>query len=337
MRPARVVQVHPTRVCNLRCLHCYSDSGPEQRGALDVDLLERALTEARGAGYDTLGVSGGEPLMYRPLPALLTHARSIDMATTVTTNGMLLTDQRLAELAPVTSLLAISLDGPPDSHNRMRGDERAFDTMAKRLDGVRRSGIPFGFIFTLTQFNLDELQWVADFAVEQGAALLQVHPLEIVGRAVTELGDARPDGVEAAFAYLEVRRIRAELQDRLALQLDFAPRQLLRLAPEQVFAEPYVPGGEDRPLADTLSPLIVEPDGELVPLEFGFSRRYSLGNLHSASLTDLAVAWRRDREADFRRLCRQTQATATGPESGELVNWYELIHHASLAAGAAVG
>src|SRR3712207_1573775 len=102
MRSARVVQVHPTRVCNLRCLHCYSESGPDQRGALDVDLLLRTLTDARHAGYDTLGVSGGEPLMYRPLPTLLEHARSLGMATTVTTNGMLLTDRRLDDLATVT-------------------------------------------------------------------------------------------------------------------------------------------------------------------------------------------------------------------------------------------
>jgi MoaA/NifB/PqqE/SkfB family radical SAM enzyme len=76
----------------------------------------------------------------------------------------------------------------------MCADPRAFSTMAARLEGVRRSGIPFGFIFTLTQFNLHELEWVAGFALQQGARLLQIHPLEEAGRAAERLAGARPDG-----------------------------------------------------------------------------------------------------------------------------------------------
>ena len=43
----RFLQVHPTRRCNLRCLHCYSESGPDRRDELplayltDVFLWER--------------------------------------------------------------------------------------------------------------------------------------------------------------------------------------------------------------------------------------------------------------------------------------------------------
>ena len=31
-RGSRILQIHPTRRCNLRCLHCYSLSGPEEGG-----------------------------------------------------------------------------------------------------------------------------------------------------------------------------------------------------------------------------------------------------------------------------------------------------------------
>ena len=36
-------------------------------------------------------------------------------------------------------------------------------------------------MFTLTRENLGELGWVSDFAVDQGARLLQIHPLAEVG------------------------------------------------------------------------------------------------------------------------------------------------------------
>src|SRR5262249_42287984 len=143
----RVLQIHPTRRCNLRCLHCYSLSGPEERESLSLPLLCGAVTDAGQEGYTVVGISGGEPLLYRPLPELLEHAHMCGLITTVTSNGMLLDGQRLARLQGCVDLLAISLDGIPASHNRIRGSERAFETMRARLEGVRQSGIPFGFIF----------------------------------------------------------------------------------------------------------------------------------------------------------------------------------------------
>jgi MoaA/NifB/PqqE/SkfB family radical SAM enzyme len=327
----RVVQVHPTRHCNLTCLHCYSSSGPDQHESIPVDLLCQAMSDAASAGYSAMGVSGGEPLVYPGLRALLGHAQSLGMITTVTSNGMLLDHRRLSNLAGVTSLLAISLDGRPESHNRMRNHPRAFETMASRLEGVRQSGIPFGFIFTLTQYNLDELEWVAQFAVEQRAALLQVHPLEQAGRAITNLADSTPDHIEASFSYVEVLRLKHVLREQIAIQLDYAPREVLRRAPERVLAEPDIARDASRPLADVLSPLVIEPDGMVVPLEFGLSRQFALGSLYDAPLSTLAETWRAECEPAFRDLCRRVHAEAIRDESPTLLNWYEQMHHQALA------
>src|SRR4051794_13351109 len=111
---ARVLQVHPTRRCTLRCLHCYSSSGPREREELPAALVEGALTDAAAAGYNVPSFSGGEPPLYGPLPALLEHARRCGLLTAVTTNGMLL-GRRLSALAGRVDLLAISLDGEPAS------------------------------------------------------------------------------------------------------------------------------------------------------------------------------------------------------------------------------
>src|SRR5207247_6122164 len=86
----RIVQVHPPLTGNLRCTHCYSASGPNLRGELDLGLLKTALTDAAALGYQAVAVSGGEPLAYRSLVPLLEHARGIGLRTLVTTNGTLL-------------------------------------------------------------------------------------------------------------------------------------------------------------------------------------------------------------------------------------------------------
>lgn len=323
----RVVQIHPTRRCNLRCLHCYSSSGPQESGELSISLLRDAVTDAHAEGYLAVSISGGEPLLYKPLYELLEHAHQSGMKTTVTSNGMLLTENRLEVLHSVVDLLAISLDGVPTSHNRMRASERAFDAMATRLEGVRQSGIPFGFIFTLTQHNLHELDWVAKFALEQGATLLQVHPLEEVGRARTHLAESTPDTLESAYASLEVQRIRALVQDRLYVQLDLTSQTFLRAHPELVYADVSLPGTTDCPLADLVSPLVIEPDGMVVPLQHGFSRAFALGNLHEAPLRTLAPTWRQAQCQAFQALCQHVFQQVTAPPALPFLNWYEIIGH----------
>ncbi len=193
---ARVVQVHPTRRCNLRCTHCYSFSSPEERDTLPVATLREAISDASAEGYNVVAFSGGEPLLYKPLPELLDHVHHCNLLATVTTNGILLDKRRLDMLRSRVDLLAISLDGIPESHNRVRAAPRAFEQMSARLDGLRHAGIPFGFIFTLTQHNLHEMEWVAQFAAEQGARLLQIHPLEEVVDRLLGLQSATLRGLE---------------------------------------------------------------------------------------------------------------------------------------------
>ena len=261
----KALQIHPTRFCNLTCLHCYSSSGPDQREALGAPLLVDAITEAGAEGYNDIAFSGGEPILYGDLRRLLEHAKSLGMVTSLTSNGTLLKGERLARLEGVTDLLAISLDGVPDSHNRMRNAPRAFEQMRANLDGVRKTGIPFGFIFTLTQRNLHELRWVTAFAVEQGASLLQIHPLEEVGRGMTELRGQRPDEIEASFAYLQTIRMQAEVGNALAVRVDLVDRERLREAADRLNAGTCDIRAEDRPLSDIINPLVIEPDGAVVP------------------------------------------------------------------------
>lgn len=330
---SRILQIHPTRQCNLRCLHCYSSSGPHVRGTLDLELLRTAITDAAAEGYGVVSLSGGEPLLYEPLARLLAHAKASGMLTTLTTNGMLLMGRRLEALVGTADLIAISLDGHPSSHNQLRAHPRAFERMAANLPALRATGIPFGFIFTLTQHNLDEVEWVADFAVEAGARLLQIHPLELTGRASEELENAHPDRQEAAFAFYETARLQEKVGERLRVQLDLSHRLALKANPERVYG---APAGErrERPLAELVSPLVIEADGTVVPLEYGFTRALALGNLHTSPLRELSKSWKRESAEGFHALCERVHQRLTAPAPGgsaarPVLNWYEAMRDAS--------
>lgn len=316
----RVVQIHPTRRCNLQCRHCYSSSSPQAREALTPGVLRTALDELAAEDYNWASFSGGEPLVYPHLADVLAHARQCGMQTAVVTNGMLLSPRRLDAIQPVTDLLVISLDGKPASHNRMRNSARAFDSMAGRLPELQARGIDFGFLFTLTQHNLDELPWVVEFAVNVGARLLQIHPLDCVGNASAQLAGKAPDAIEGAHAWHLVSHFEQQLAGRLALQVDLLHSEALGQQPESFFlgdAEQSM----QRPLGYQLSPLVIEPDGEVVPLQYGFARDFSLGNLHRRSVHEMAGYWSEMVAARLHSVSKRLARELAG-QPGQFFNWY---------------
>jgi MoaA/NifB/PqqE/SkfB family radical SAM enzyme len=323
-----VIQVHPTRRCNLRCQHCYSTSGPELAGELPVELIETFLEEAVSEGFNVVGVSGGEPLTYGPLPRLVACARALGYYTSVTTNGLLLDARRLSRLAPHLSLLAISLDGVPESHDRVRARAGAFEMMRRKLDVVRASGISFGFIFSFTLNNLDQLDWVAEFAAGEGASLLQVHPLERVGRAA-EYDLVPPDELELSYGFLEVERLQRKFGDKLRLQYDVADRTVIEAQPDRAFALPAPASPPDAavPLASLVSPLVLQDDGWVVPLQHGFSTKYALARLGTGEgFRSQAARWKRERYERFLELSRRTwDALRPHPPHLPFTNWYAAI------------
>jgi Fe-coproporphyrin III synthase len=296
---------------------------------LEVALLCDAVSDAAREGYNVVSLSGGEPLLYKPLRELLRHAREHGMSTTVTTNGMLLTEGRVHELRNLVDIVAISLDGVPASHNKVRGSVRAFEIMSSRLAALRASGINFGFIFTLTQHNLDELDWVTDFALKQGAKLLQIHPLEDVGNASLELRGATPDATESAYAWFLGQQTQKRVGEALRVQVDLAFSETIKANPAMVYASPGRPD-PNKSFAELVSPLVIEADAAVSPIQYAFPRSFSIGNLKDSSLRALLHEWRETHLSAFYALCRNVHTEIATAQRPYFLNWYDrLALHAS--------
>ncbi|MEO0359589.1 MAG: radical SAM protein, partial [Pseudomonadota bacterium] len=85
--PDRTVHLHPLARCNLACRHCYSASSPQGTAMLSMEVLAPALAALRAEGYDALSLSGGEPMLYPDLAALLDRARGLGFRLAAITNG----------------------------------------------------------------------------------------------------------------------------------------------------------------------------------------------------------------------------------------------------------
>lgn len=288
----RLIQVQPTLNCNLRCRHCYSESGPGKVGALSGERLGAFLGEARGLGYGYVGVSGGEPLVWADLDRFLGMARELGYSTAVVTNGTLLTPARAQALKQRAGVVAVSVDGPPEEHAAMRGSDTAFPRMVQGLSVLRSEGVPFVLVFTLSRTNADRLSWVYAFAEEVGARAVEVHPLCNFGAAAVNLADAIPDSQEFRVAGWLLALLSAERAEKApGVVIDVYRRAIVEAS-----AWPLLPGrnraGDAVGFADLVPSLIVEPDGAVVPFIYGFPREWAVGRVGDGPLVEAAERWR---------------------------------------------
>ncbi len=324
----RIIQVHPSLRCNLACAHCYSSSSPESRQGLGFEVVARTLEQARGLGYRICACSGGEPLLYRPLPELLRLAKSLGMQCTVVTNGMVVDERRLAALRENATVVAISVDGPPEIHNRMRRHARAFEGMQTGVARIRDAGITFGFVHTLTRHTWGHLPWLAEFAAAQGAKLLQIHALESAGRAATDLMGDGLCGVELASAYLAAKAIQYEYQGQFFVQLDLLHRRTAMRFPQIIHAG--LPAVVSNTAAgDVIDTIVLDAEGWVLPVAYGFSRELALGNVLERPLDELWGRYGETRYAGFRALCEAFYEELVRGAGPEIFNWTERMVRSS--------
>lgn len=161
----RMLNIYLTNACNLRCEHCFMHSGSPLKNELPTDEWRRILSEFKYNGGQSVTFSGGEPLMNRDFDEILIQASSLQLETTVLSNGILWTQERIAKLAPYISQIQISIDGFDEPSNAKVRGAGHFDRIVRNVINFSNSGIRTSVATTFTFQNLqdDAAKRYADF------------------------------------------------------------------------------------------------------------------------------------------------------------------------------
>src|ERR1035441_3212939 len=120
----------------------------------------------------------------------------------------------------------------------------AFDRLCAGLEYLRTSGMNFGFIHTLTRESWIHLLWLADFAAENGARLLQLHPLELAGRAELGLKDLTAADDVLSKVYLLSVALACKYSGVMTIQTDVLHRDHVLANPGLIYAGATKPDWE---------------------------------------------------------------------------------------------
>lgn len=118
--------------CNLSCQMCFRDRGSRDELTLkEVRDIVEGLPESTGE----IRLIGGEIFLRQDIFDILDLLSERGLKVRMTTNGTLLTEERVGQLRGYNNILSIglSIDGPRELHNRIRGSEAAFDQTVEAI------------------------------------------------------------------------------------------------------------------------------------------------------------------------------------------------------------
>jgi len=187
--------VEVTGNCNERCLHCYAEAGPKVHESLSRDSLLAIVDDAAALGFSTIQFTGGDPFLHPDLLEAIERAHGHKLFIEIYTNGLLLTEKRLAQLLPFAPAIAFSLYSHlPDVHDAVT---RTPGSLKKTLAAIRRSvdaGLSIRVGMVAMESNAPHLAETVELLRSMGVTQINVTPSFEVGRGEQYLG-ALPQGV----------------------------------------------------------------------------------------------------------------------------------------------
>lgn len=180
-----------TRTCNLKCIHCYSDSEEKAyEGELTLDEGKNLITDIKEFGSPALLFSGGEPLVRKDIWELADHARNVGLRLTLSTNGVLIDEtvaKRIKSLG--FTYVGISLDGIGEINDHFRGKKGAFEKAMRGFKSCVAVDQRVGLRLTLTRHNYENLHAIFDFIEREGIQRACFYHLVYSGRASSISGE----------------------------------------------------------------------------------------------------------------------------------------------------
>ncbi len=186
-RPLGNLRLSVTDRCNLRCSYCMPEAEYvwlPREDILHFEEIERLVDVFLDLGVDKVRLTGGEPLLRRDLPSLVSRLaakpRIRDLA--VTTNAVLLADQVAALKAAGLHRLTVSLD---TLHADRFAALTRFDELPRVLRGID-AAVPLfpGFkidTVVIRGVNDDELTPLLEFGRERGAEVRFIEYMDVGG------------------------------------------------------------------------------------------------------------------------------------------------------------
>lgn len=280
--------LHVAHDCNMRCEYCFGDKGAfeGERCLLSLETGKKAidfLIRNSGSRHNLeIDFFGGEPLMnFDVVRELVAYGRAVEgrydknIRFTITTNGILLDDEKSEFINDNMVNVILSIDGRPEVNDRMRhtvNGHGTYDIITENYKKFikKRGDRQYYVRGTFTRYNLDFANDVKHL-LDEGFSNVSVEPVVTSSECDYSLRDEDTDSIVKEYDRLSDMYLDAAMHDRpfrffhFNVDLDQGPCLTKRVSGCGAGTE-YV---------------AVSPEGDIYPChQFVGDEKFLLGNVY---------------------------------------------------------
>jgi MoaA/NifB/PqqE/SkfB family radical SAM enzyme len=164
-----------TLACNLRCGHCGSRAGQARESELAPKECLDVGRQLADLGAELVTLSGGEPTLRPDWDSLAADMTKRGILVNMVTNGFFANSGKSAEIARRAldagmCNAGVSIDGPPEIHEKIRGNSTFSRTMTT-IEEFSKAGLRVGVLTTVNRLNYHYLEMVRKIAMDAGATM----------------------------------------------------------------------------------------------------------------------------------------------------------------------
>ena len=243
-----------THRCPLQCPYCSNPIELDRaRSELTTEEWKKVLSELAELGVLQVHFSGGEPTARKDLVELVKHANDVGLYTNLITSAVLLTREKLAELADAgLSHVQISFQGSEAaSADRVAGLKDAHSKKIEVAKWTRELDLPLTVNAVMHRQNLHQLPDIIQMAVDLDADRLEVANVQYYGWALKNRAALMPSLAQIEETSRLVEDARTRLKGILAI--DYVVPDYYALRPKKCM------GGWGRQFFN------ISPSGKILP------------------------------------------------------------------------
>ena len=286
--------IKPTSAdCNLRCTYCFylkkSELYPDSKNhRMSDEVLEKMISGYLSTEQPvyTFGWQGGEPTLMGQafFEKVIALQQKYGIGKTISnglqTNGTLIDDSFARLLAEYNFLLGVSLDGPPEVHNRFRTRADGSPTHGDVLQGIeclKRNKVEFNVLTLVNQANVTRGKEIYEYLCKEDFLYHQYIPCvefdkngDLLPYAITgaQWGQFLCD-IYDAWSARDTRRVSIRMFDSILNHMLFGGYTVCHMT------------------GNCCQYFVVEHNGDIYPCDFYVEEGKKLGNLTKDSWDEM--------------------------------------------------
>ncbi len=155
--------------CNLRCRHCAAAAGRPRPDELDRQEALDVVEQLGELGVPAVALMGGEVLLRRDWVRIAAGLAEREIAVGLITNGTLFDKEVARQVADLGIVqVGVSLDGPRQVHDRIRGVAGSFDRVLRTIELIAGMDLAYKTVITsVNTMNIEYLEETLDILLDK--------------------------------------------------------------------------------------------------------------------------------------------------------------------------